>query len=117
MPEKRHLPREINSSSSAFPMIQREKKKAAFPQVGEHLEFVSQGLLSVHSEGTTRELQRGLTTCFDRTESQRLCAAMPGPPRFTPPVCFPSPEQHRSYVPFFAQPSGNWGVRYNKKGD
>lgn len=42
---------------------------------------------------------------------------MPGPPRFPPPVCFPSPERHRSYMPFCAQPAGNWGVRYNKKGD
>lgn len=42
---------------------------------------------------------------------------MLGPPRFTPPVCFLSPQQHRSYMPFSAQPAGNWGVRYNKKGD
>lgn len=42
---------------------------------------------------------------------------MLGPPRFTPPVCFLSPEWHRSYMPFCAQPAGNWGVRYNKKGD
>ena len=42
---------------------------------------------------------------------------MLGPPRFTTPVCFPSPEQHRSYMPLCAQPAGNWGVRYNKKGD
>lgn len=42
---------------------------------------------------------------------------MLGPPRFAPPVCFPSPEQHRSYMPLRAQPAGNWGVRYNKKGD
>lgn len=27
------------------------------------------------------------------------------------------PEQHRSYVPLCAQPAGNWGVRWNKKGD
>lgn len=71
----------------------------------------------MHSKGTTRELQQGLTTCFDRTESERLCAEMLGPPRFTPPVCFPSLEQYRSYMPFCAQPVGNWGVRYNKKGD
>lgn len=49
-------------------------------------------------KGTTRERQQGLTTCFDRTESGRLCAEMLGPPRFTPPVCFPSPEQHRSFT-------------------
>lgn len=49
-------------------------------------------------KGTTREPQQGLTTRFDRTESDGLCAETPGPPRFTPPVCFPSPDQHESFT-------------------
>lgn len=49
-------------------------------------------------KGTTGEQQQGLTTCFDRTESGGLCAGMLGPPRFTPPVCFPSPERRGAFT-------------------
>lgn len=66
--------------------------------------------------GTTRELQQGLTARFDRTESGKLRSEMRGPPRFAPPVCFPT-RLHTSYMSSCAWPAGNWSVGYNKKGD
>lgn len=86
-------------------------------QVNEHLEWFSQRPLSVHSKGLPANCSKVSQPCFDRTKSGRHCTEMLGPLRFPLPVCFLSPERCRSYMPYCAQPAGNWGVRYNKKGD
>lgn len=58
-------------------------------QVNEHLECFSQRPLSVCGKGLTSERQRGLTTCFDRTESGGLCFGDAGPAEVYTTCLFP----------------------------
>lgn len=85
-------------------------------QVNEHLECFSQRLLSVHSKGLPGNCSKVSQPALIGQSQGGFRSEMLGPLRFTPPVCF-LPQQHRSYMSFCAQPAGNWGVRYNKKGD
>lgn len=63
-------------------------------------------------KGTTREPQQGLTTRFDRTESDGLCAETPGPAEVYATCLFPI---SRSARILYMLPAGICGVTYNKK--
>lgn len=56
--------------------------------------------------------EQGLTTRFDRTESDGLCAETPGPAEVYATCLFPI---SRSARILYMLPAGICGVRYNKK--
>lgn len=67
-------------------------------QVNEHLECFSQRPLSARRKGLPGNRNKVSQPALIGQSQAGFVRRRQGPPRFTPPVCFPSPEQCQSFT-------------------
>lgn len=67
-------------------------------QVNEHLECFSQRPVSARRKGLPGNRNKVSQPALIGQSQTGFVRRHRGPPRFTPPVCFPSPDQHESFT-------------------